>query len=113
MKEKYIVKDSKNVNRVYFKQIVFEQLYDDHITQIRIYGKADTLVMFALLQGLLNIFKADKNKSHYHSIIRYFKALIETCYKNFESELDISLVNKVIEEFNQLKAAPSIAKLIA
>ncbi|KYG82978.1 hypothetical protein AWW67_06005 [Roseivirga seohaensis] len=113
MKEKYIVKDSKNVNRVYFKQIVFEQLYDDHITQVRIYGKADTLVMLALLQGLMNIFKADKNKSHYHSIIRYFKALIETCHKNFESELDISSVNKVIEEFNQLKAAPSIAKLSA
>lgn len=111
MNEKYVIQDSEGENRLFFKQITFEKLYDDHITQIRIYGKSDTLVMLALLHGLLNMYKADAYGNNKDTIIRYFKASIEVCNKNFESELDFSSVNKVIEEFNSLSPTTSIAQL--
>ncbi|MGW8123586.1 DUF2254 domain-containing protein [Roseivirga echinicomitans] len=111
MHEKYIIKDSKDVSRVFFRKITFEQLFDGNITQIRIYGKSDTVVMLALLHALLNMLKADTNRTHYDSITRYFKAFIEVCNKSLESELDLQAVNKVIEAFNDQNASSSIAPL--
>ena len=108
MREKYILQDSQGENRFFFKEITFEKLLDDYITQIRIYGKSDTLVMLALLHGLLSMHKADVNRRHQSTIKRYFEALIEVCNKNFESELDFSLVNIVIEEFNLLSPSQAL-----
>ena len=111
MNERFIIQDKEGENRFFFKEITLEKLFDDHITQIRIYGKSDTLVMLALLHGLLSMYRADVNKKHDNSITSYFKGITETCNQNIESKLDFSSINMVIEEFNSLSPSPVIAHL--
>lgn len=111
MKEKYVMHDEEGESRFFFKKITFEKLFYDHLTQIRIYGKSDSVVMLALLHGLLSIYRADINHDYENSITRYFKGMVEVCNKSIESELDLVLINEVIEEFNKLSSSSRVEML--
>ena len=111
MREKFIIQDNEGDDRFYFKQIDFVKLFDDHITQIRIYGKTDAVVMLALLHGLLSMYRADTQRNYHNDITRYFKAYVEVSKGSLESQLDFAQIDKAIRAFNELNPGATVQLL--
>ncbi|EAR20319.1 putative orphan protein [Nitrococcus mobilis Nb-231] len=88
--------------RVIKNLISFDELLYRYLSPIRIYGKADVIVLARLLECLNKLLYADIHGEHTDHLIAYLRVIIEDARETITNNVDRKKINKLIEKINGL-----------
>ncbi|MCO6440830.1 MAG: DUF2254 domain-containing protein [Nitrococcus mobilis] len=101
MRENRYLFDGHGQLRIIKSLLSFDELLYRHLSPIRIYGKADAIVVIRLLECLNKLLYADIHGEHTACLITHLKIIIDDARKTITNDFDREKINRTIEEINR------------
>lgn len=100
--DKTVACDEDGNPRLFYQEIPFDKLLVGTLGPVREYGRRDMRVMVNLLNGIKNMFYADKTGRYRQTLAAFANSVLESCREYIGNSLDIRIINSVVAGINQV-----------